>query len=204
MKRPVEIVAAAVAAAALLGLGACGSKAGAAAVVGGTRISEASISSLVQEAQAGERKLKRPVTPVEQASTAALNWQVRMIIVDAAAKKMSITATKTEVDEIVNKAYQEYGKDEVIAQLASNGFPESQIPAYARLTLLQSKVSQAVMKGEQDQAAQERLATFWQTLAGDMKVEIAPRFGTWNNDIIAIDPPKSKVASPASSPSTGQ
>lgn len=184
----------------LLALGACSTKAGAAAVVGDTRITEASLSAMVKDAQATERKLKRPVTPVEQASTAALNWQVRMVIVDTAAKRTNTTVTKTEIDDIVNKAYQDYGKDEVLAQLASNGFPESQIPAYARLTLLQSKVSQAVLKGEQDEAAQARLAEFWQSVATGLKIEIAPRYGTWNNDVISIDPPKSKVASPAGSP----
>ncbi len=185
-------------AAVLVALTACSSKAGAAAIVGDTRISESSLAAMVKEAQATERKLKRPITPVEQASSAALNWQVRMIIVDAAAKQTNTTVTKTEIDDIVNKAYQEYGKDEVLAQLASNGFPESQIPAYARLTLLQSKVSQAVLQGKQDEAAQARLAQFWQTIAAAQKVEIAPRYGTWNNDVIAIDPPESKVASPGS------
>jgi len=199
MKRRSAVVGAAVLA---LLLAACSSnqQAGAAAVIGKTRITEQRLSTLVTDAQATERKLKKPVTPVAQASASALNWQIRMVIVDIAAKEAKITASKTEVEELVNSAYKQYGKDSVLGQLASNGFSEAEIPTYARLTVLQSKISKAILQGQSDQAAQTRLASYWQSLSKSLKIQVAPRYGKWNSETLVLDPPKSEVSTPSGSP----
>jgi len=92
----------------------------------------------------------------------------------------------------------------VLEQLATNGYSEGYIAGYARLSVLQDKVSTKVLGGQTDQGAQAKLAAFWQDLSKSLKITIAPRYGSWNNDTLALDPPKSKVATPAGSPGTGQ
>jgi hypothetical protein len=187
-------------------LAACGmnKQAGAAAVVGDQRVTEQQLSDMVSQAQATQRKLKQPITPAAQSSNAALNWRVRQIIVDLAAKKVNVDATKTEVESVLNKAYEQYGKDKVLAELATNGFPESEIPGYARLTVLQEKISTKVLGGQTDQMAQAKVAQFWQGLSRSLNIQIAPRYGVWNNDTLSLDPPQSKIATPSGSPSIGQ
>ncbi|NBO45774.1 MAG: hypothetical protein EBU85_01940 [Actinobacteria bacterium] len=203
MKRRLPLLAAVLL---VVGLAGCGSnkQAGAAAIVGDQRVTEQQLSKMISDAQATQRRLKKPITPAAQSSASALNWKVREILVDAAAKKVNVDATKTEVESVLNKAYEQYGKDQVLAELASNGFSEAEIPGYARLTVLQEKISTRVLGGQTDQAAQAKVAEFWQTLSRSLKIQIAPRYGVWNNDTLSLDPPKSKVATPAGSPSIGQ
>lgn len=203
MKRVVPLLAAVVMLAA--GLSGCGNKeAGAAAIVGEKRITEQQLSEMVTAAQATERRLKKPLTPVQQSSASALNWRVRELLVDAGAVKVGVDATKTEIEGVVKKAYSQYGKDQVLEQLATNGYSEGYINGYARLSVLQDKVSKKVLGGQADQGAQQKLATFWRDLSKGLKIKIAPRYGTWNDETLSLDPPKSKVATPAGSPSTGQ
>lgn len=203
MKRFIPVLVAAIMVAA--GVSGCGNKqAGAAAIVGDQRITEKQLSDMVTAAQATERRLKKPLTPVQQSSSSALNWRVRELLVDVAAKKAGVDATKTEVEGVVTKAYEQYGKDKVLEQLAANGYSEGYIAGYARLSVLQEKVSRKVLAGQTDEAAQMKLAKFWQDTSKSLKITIAPRYGSWNDETLALDAPKSKVATPAGSPDTGQ
>src|SRR5262249_52113110 len=151
-----------------VGLGACQpAEAGAAAIVGDTRISESSVSAAANEAgAAGEAQPTGTVQPLDQ--TVLLRQNVTPMItselVEIPPAEEGGTVTQTEVDNIIAQAKSGSPSDAAFeAGLAAQaGVPPSAVEDFARDYLLRQNLGEKLAPtGDltaQNQAAADKLA----------------------------------------------
>jgi hypothetical protein len=184
--------------AASLALTSCSdsAKVGAAFTAGSARMSESELTSLIDESRKAQTDLGVEVSAAVDIASGALNAHIWQEIVNVAAAARKVTVTKTELSDILNAEYSRSGKKNVQGQLASIGYPPRMAEDYARLVLLQNKVSQQVAGGKTDAAAQAKVAKFWSDTATSLKITVAPRYGTWDSTALQVTPPQNPNTNP--------
>ena len=170
---------------------------GAAYTAGTYRMSEQQLTDLVKECQDAEKKLGVQASVVADVTSGAINAHIWESIISTAAVAKKVTVTDSEVTQILVTQYNKSGKTAVQGQLAANGFPPRIVNDYARMVLLQSKISNAVAGGQTGAAAQGVVGAFWTKTAADMKITVAPRYGTWDETSLQVKPPVNPNVSPA-------
>jgi hypothetical protein len=179
------------------------SQVGAAATVGSTRITQATVQKSIDGILAERAKV---ATAGMQLATGAelnrsqLRFHLISFLLGAVAADEKITITKAEIDTRRATIITQLGgeanlpKALVSANIASSDFPE-----YLQLILQSEKVAQVAVAGG---VAQADSGTAIQNLviakATKLKVTVNPQYGKWDpvtGDVVATD-----VASPAASP----
>ncbi|MFJ2028801.1 SurA N-terminal domain-containing protein [Streptosporangium sp. NPDC087985] len=167
-------------AAAGVALTACSAtQAGAAAVVGGERISSSQLDSSVREYEAALAKIE--VSPDQLRSYGSLPQLVLFRLATArqsiiAAESKGVTATDGEIDQFISA---NGGQAQYEQQLLQNAVAPSQARDYAKASLLFSKLA-AHYGGGTDEAALQRGQVQAVKDVESVKITWNPRYGTLN------------------------
>ncbi|MFE9774981.1 SurA N-terminal domain-containing protein [Streptomyces sp. NPDC005931] len=185
-RRSALLLTAAIAAAAPV-LTACGSDArpGAAAVVGGQRITVSQLENRVNEVREAQRAAVPDEAQYEQAISRTgsltrdtLHGMVLDRVLQRAARDAGVTVTRREIQQMRSGLEQQAGGVEALetAWLQQYGVPPQRLDENLRLQLEAQKLA-------------ERLGTetsrpeFWKALSKaseDLDVDLNPRYGTWD------------------------
>ncbi|GGZ16580.1 SurA N-terminal domain-containing protein [Streptomyces poonensis] len=189
-RRTALLLSAAIAAAAPL-LTACGGEAhpGAAAVVGGQRITVAQLENRVNEVRAAQRAAAPDDAQYEQAvagtgglTRSTLQGMVLDRVLDRAAADAGVDVTRKEVQDFRASLEGQAGGAQALetAWLQQYGVAPRHLDDNLRTEVQAQKLAAALgvdMNTEQGKAA------FWRTLSeasGELDVDLNPRYGTWD------------------------
>ena len=190
----------------VLALAGCSSspqKAGAAAVVGDVAISESTVAAAVS--QAGVEITSLPVDAIEQAPSLTQLGQMvidRMVLsqlILTAAKTNNITTSNGEINGLLQDAYDQYGKEQILAQLVvQNGVSSDQLDEFGRDVVIQRKLMAALDPTGDTTSQSAALGAYLADLAKNVGVTLSPRYGTWSPDDIASIPGDNSLSIPVS------
>ncbi|MBC2869136.1 SurA N-terminal domain-containing protein [Streptomyces mexicanus] len=185
-RRTALVLSAAIVAAAPL-LTACGNDAhpGAAAVVGGHRITVAQLQSRVDEVRRAQRAAVADETQYQQAVAGTgtltrdtLHQMVLDRVLDRAARDAGVTVTAREVQAMRAGLEQQAGGPEGLrrAWLQQYGVPPQRLDDNLRLQVEAQKLA-AKLHTDPSQPA------FWKALStasGELHIDLNPRYGAWD------------------------
>lgn len=168
-------------------LTACGNSEhpGAAAVVGGQRISVAQLQSRVDEVRKAQRAAVADETQYQQAvartGTLARDTLHEMVldrVLDRAARDAGVTVTRREVQAVRSGLEQQAGGAQALrtAWLQQYGVPPQRLDDNLRLQVEAQKLA-AALQTDTSQPA------FWKALStasGTLHVDLNPRYGAWD------------------------
>lgn len=191
-RRTALLLSAAIAAAAPL-LTACGNDAhpGAAAVVGGERITVTQLENRVNEVRAAQRAASTDQTQYQQVvaqssalTRTTLNGMVLEKVLDQALKDAGVTVTRKEVQKYRSDLEGTAGGAEAleVAYLQRYNVAPEQLEESLRSDVEVQKLSTALGA---DLNTQEGGTAFWQALSEASKrldVDLNPRYGNWGVD----------------------
>nr|WSW68824.1 SurA N-terminal domain-containing protein [Streptomyces sp. NBC_00995] len=183
--------------AALLGaaplLAACGSQAhpGAAAVVGGDRITVATVQGQVAEvrqAQDTSEQSAQITSQSGQLGRAKLHGLILDRVLDKASADAGVTVTRAEIQQVRAQAVAQYkGEDGLrAAVLQERWIAPGQIDAFLREQVQLTKLGQALGADPTTPAGTKTLGDALTKASEALKVDVNPRFGTWNNQQIQL------------------
>nr|WSY54365.1 SurA N-terminal domain-containing protein [Streptomyces sp. NBC_00886] len=186
-RRRTALVLTAVIAAAAPALTACGNEAhpGAAAVVGGQRITVAQLESRVNEVRAAQRsavqneaQYERTIATTGGLTRETLYGMVFDQVVHRAAQNAGVTVTRKDIQDMRAGLAQQAGGSKALEAtwLAQYGVPPKRLDDNLRLQVEGRKLA-AELGTDTTQAA------FWKALSSASKqlhVDLNPRYGTWD------------------------
>ncbi|WP_369235730.1 SurA N-terminal domain-containing protein [Streptomyces sp. R21] len=189
-RRTALILSAAIVAAAPL-LTACGSEAhpGAAAVVGGQRITVAQLESRVNEVRAAQRAATKDDAQYEQAiaktgslTRDTLHGMVLDRVLDRAAKDAGVSITRKDTQQMRTALEQQAGGSKALqtAWLQQYGVAPSRLDESLRTEIEAQKLAAALGV---DMNTNEGKATFWKAMSASSRklgVDLNPRYGAWD------------------------
>ncbi|MFD7865439.1 SurA N-terminal domain-containing protein [Streptomyces sp. NPDC057682] len=174
-------------------LTACGSQAhpGAAAVVGGDRITVATVQGQVADVRKaqGESKQAEQITDQSgQLARAKLHGLILDRILDKASADAGVTVTRAEVQQMRASAAAQYqGEDGLrAAVLQERWIAPDQIDAFLREQIQLTKLGQSLGADPTTPEGTKILGEALSEASKALKVDINPRFGTWNNQQIQL------------------
>jgi hypothetical protein len=204
LEQYVKKILALIAALSLVTLTACGNS-NAAATLGKTTISQsqlqATVDTILKEREGVD------VSQMQLESGASLNRsQLRFLIItkifDQIAAELKLGVTKTEIATTRANMIDQSGgaatfaTNLVAAQIASTNFD-----TYVRAILISDKITKALAdSGVAEADVSAKLSQLVQAKTKQLKIQINPRYGTWDDaagDIVAADSAGSAVQVPA-------
>ena len=178
----------------VLGLSGCG-KVDSAATIGDITISQASAQSIVDEVLAERAKVD--TSQMQLQSGSALNRsQLRFTIVttlfDEIAKELKLSITSTELTQAESELITQSGGQEALAQnLVAAEIAPKNFDRYIRAIVTSNKIQEALIaSGVAQEEVSARISQLVNAKAAQLKVEVNPRYGTWDSttgDIVATD-----------------
>lgn len=183
--------------AALLGaaplLAACGSQAhpGAAAIVGGDRITVASVQGQVEEVRQAQDTSKQAAQITNQSGQlgrAKLHGLILDRVLDKASADAGVTVTRAEIQQMRQQAVAQYKGEAGLraAVLQERWIAPDQIDAFLREQIQLTKLGQALGADPTTPAYTKTLGDALTKASKALKVDVNPRFGTWNNQQIQL------------------
>ena len=184
----------------VLALSGCG-KVDSAATVGDITISQASAQSIIDEVLAERTKID--ASQMQLQSGNALNRsQLRFTIVttlfDEIAKELKLEISSTEIEKTKADLIAQSGGQEALAKnLVAAEIAPSNFDNYVRAIITSNKLQEALKaSGVSDADVSARITQLINAKAAELKVEVNPRYGTWDQDtgdIVATDAAGSAV-----------
>ena len=184
----------------VLALSGCG-KVDSAATVGDITISQASAQSIIDEVLAERTKID--ASQMQLQSGNALNRsQLRFTIVttlfDEIAKELKLEISSTEIEKAKADLIAQSGGQEALAKnLVTAEIAPSNFDNYVRAIITSNKLQEALKaSGVSDADVSARITQLINAKAAELKVEVNPRYGTWDQDtgdIVATDAAGSAV-----------
>lgn len=178
----------------VLGLSGCG-KVDSAATLGDITISQASAQAIVDEVLAERAKVD--TSQMQLQSGSALNRsQLRFTIVttlfDEIAKELKLSITSTELTQAESELISQSGGQEALAQnLVAAEIAPKNFDRYIRAIVTSNKIQDALLaSGVSQEEVSARISQLVNAKAAQLKVEVNPRYGTWDpttGDIVATD-----------------
>ncbi|MFI1357226.1 SurA N-terminal domain-containing protein [Streptomyces sp. NPDC020898] len=189
-RRTALFLSAAIVAAAPL-LTACGNEAhpGAAAVVGGNRITVSQLESRVNEVRAAQRaatsdqaQYAQTVARTGSLTRDTLHTMVLDRVLNQAAKDAGVTVTRKDVQDLRTALEQQAGSAKALedAWLQQYGVAPSRLEDNLHTEIVAQKLAAALGA---DMNSEEGKATFWKAMSEASKtldVDLNPRYGTWD------------------------
>jgi hypothetical protein len=184
----------------VLALSGCG-KVDNAATIGDISISQASMQSTIDEVLAERTKVDTAGMQV-QAGNALNRAQLRFMIVttlfDEIAKELKLTVTSTEIEKAKSELVAQSGGQEALARnLVGAEIASSNFDRYVRAIITSNKIQDALIAtGVAQEDVSMRISQLVNAKAAELKVEVNPRYGTWDKDtgdIVATDSAGSAV-----------
>lgn len=188
-----------------LALSACTpTQAGAAAIVGQTRITETHVNQAAAEAEQAAATL--PDTPENALDTSTFlrentNRLINSVVLEKTCAEEGIVVTQAEVDALLLQAAGGQPPAVLAATVAAQlAVPPSELNQFAKDFLLSQKLGQKLVPGSdaaaQSAAARARVA---QT-AAQLDVTVSPRYGAWDPAQAAITQGLDDLSRPAVAP----
>jgi len=184
----------------VLALSGCG-KVDSAATIGDITISQASAQATVDEVIAERSKID--ASQMQLQSGNALNRsQLRFTIVttlfDEIAKELKLEISSTEIEKAKADLIAQSGGQEALAKnLVAAEIAPSNFDNYVRAIITSNKLQEALKaSGVSDADVSARITQLINAKAAELKVEVNPRYGTWDQDtgdIVATDAAGSAV-----------
>lgn len=184
----------------VLALSGCG-KVDSAATIGDITISQASAQSIIDEVLAERTKID--ASQMQLQSGNALNRsQLRFTIVttlfDEIAKELKLEISSTEIEKAKADLIAQSGGQEALAKnLVAAEIAPSNFDNYVRAIITSNKLQEALKaSGVSDADVSARITQLINAKAAELKVEVNPRYGTWDQDtgdIVATDAAGSAV-----------
>jgi len=181
-------------------LSGCG-KVDTAATVGSMTISQSSAQATVDEVLAERAKVD--TTQMQLQSGNALNRnQLRFMIVttlfDEIAKELKLEVSSTEIAKTKSDLItQSGGQDALAKNLVAAEIAPSNFDRYVRAIITSNKIQEALKaSGVADADVSTRITQLVTAKAAQLKVQVNPRYGTWdqqNGTIVATDSAGSAV-----------
>lgn len=184
----------------VLALSGCG-KVDNAATIGDISISQASMQSTIDQVLAERTKVDTAGMQV-QTGNALNRAQLRFMIVttlfDEIAKELKLTVTSTEIEKAKSELVAQSGGQEALARnLVGAEIASSNFDRYVRAIITSNKIQDAlVATGVAQEDVSMRISQLVNAKAAELKVEVNPRYGTWDKDtgdIVATDSAGSAV-----------
>lgn len=169
---------------------------GAAVTAGDYRMSEQQLTDLVKESQKAQKQYGASVTAASDLSMAAINAHIFEQILIAAAKTAAVKVSDSQANGYMNQQYAAAGKPAVLGQWASIGYPPRIAKDYARMYLLFNAVSVVAADGKSGQAGQEKVMQYLSKAAADLKINVAPRYGSYDVMNLRLQEPANSNVSP--------
>lgn len=164
-------------------------KAGAAAVIGETKIPSSVVTNQVNEVRVDientSLELLQDLPTMTLLSQMVIDRLVLEEILKVAVADMNIEVTDAEVGEYRDFVFRNYGEAEVKAQLASrNGVAEKYVDAYMHDILVQRDIMNELAPGMPEEVQAAALYKYLSGIAEDLRVEVSPRYGTWDSEVM--------------------
>jgi hypothetical protein len=189
-------LAAATAAVAVLALSGCGSSpAGAAATLGDTRISDATLTAQVQEVL--EAKGQPADSPDASLVQQTLGRMITIELLDTLAAREGVEVTQGQIDEEYANYSAQVGGDDALQELfLQENVAPSQLESIIRLQIQAQLLGIAL--APEGSAEEQGTAVFEAAalLSEELDTTIAPRFGTWDPATLSLGPTPEDLAAP--------
>ncbi len=159
-------------------------QAGAAATIGNHVIKTKEVTSQLAEietqlAEAPAQQLQTPSSA--QLAQSVLNRLIATDIMGTAVAKLKISVKDSEVSNLRDSIFQQYGEESVTLQLAAQqGVPKSQLDSFFKLVLSQNYIGTTLNPKGSPQKQSEAGANYLINLAKSADVSVSPRYGVWN------------------------
>lgn len=169
-------------------LSACGaSKPGAAAIVGDDRISDSQLAEVVQETLVALGQPKD--APADQLTGQVLQRMVTMSLVDTLAAQEGVVATQGEIDGLTRQyEAQAGGREQVEQTFVQQNVAPSMIAPLIRLNILATKLGQKLAPAADANGQTQSVVAALGALSTAEGTSIAPRYGTWSAEQLALGP----------------
>ncbi|MFI6861198.1 SurA N-terminal domain-containing protein [Streptomyces sp. NPDC050421] len=174
-------------------LAACGSQAhpGAAAVVGGDRITVATVQGQVAEVRQAQDTSKQAAQITDQSGQlgrAKLHGLILDRVLDKASADAGVTVTRAEIQQMRQQAVAQYkGEDGLrAAVLQERWIAPDQIDAFLREQIQLTKLGEALGADPTTPAGTKVLGDALTKASKALKVDVNPRFGAWDNQQIQL------------------
>ena len=189
-------LAAATAAVAVLAVSGCGSSpAGAAATLGDTRISDATLTAQVQEVL--EAKGQPADSPDASLVQQTLGRMITIELLDTLAAREGVEVTQGQIDEEYANYSAQVGGDDALQELfLQENVAPSQLESIIRLQIQAQLLGIAL--APEGSAEEQGTAVFEAAalLSEELDTTIAPRFGTWDPATLSLGPTPEDLAAP--------
>jgi len=172
---------------------------GAAATVGGTRITEAELANQV------EAILKAQGRPVDAAdadlTTSTLSRMVTVELVEQASAQAGISITQGEIDTALAGYVAQAGSQQEVEKIfIDGGIAPAQIESIIVLNLRAQALGQVLLPDAEPQAQGAELVRQLGQFSIEQGTTISPRYGSWNPVALQVGPLESPLAVPPASP----
>lgn len=174
-------------------LAACGSQAhpGAAAVVGGDRITVATVQGQVAEVRQAQDTSKQAAQITNQSGQlgrAKLHGLILDRVLDKASEDAGVTVTRAEIQQMRQQAVAQYKGENGLrsAVLQERWIAPDQIDAFLREQIQLTKLGQALGADPTTPAGTKVLGDALTKASKALKVDVNPRFGAWDNQQIQL------------------
>lgn len=185
-----SVSAAAIVAAPLLT--ACGSEAhpGAAAVVGGERITVAQLQARVKSvrtAQEGSPQAAQLVQNTGQLSLSTLNSMIFDRVLARSARDAGVEASRGDVQKWRDSAEQRAGGAERLkAMWLQQAIAPSEIDGVVRNQILMDGIAKKLGVDRAQPQGQQKLAQMLAKTSRELGIDVNPRFGKWDNQQVML------------------
>jgi hypothetical protein len=184
----------------VLALSGCG-KVDSAATVGDITISQASAQSIIDEVLAERTKIDASQMQLQSGNAlnrAQLRFTIVTTLFDEIAKELKLEISSTEIEKAKADLIAQSGGQEALAKnLVAAEIAPSNFDNYVRAIITSNKLQEALKaSGVSDADVSARITQLINAKAAELKVEVNPRYGTWDQDtgdIVATDAAGSAV-----------
>ncbi len=187
------------AAVAVLILSACDAKeAGAAAVVGSSRISESQVNANAQAVVDELTRTKAAVPSTDTLLKAQVEFLVDAELVQQAAAKKGISISQGQVDALIERSGGRKTLEQQFVGQQDLWLPPGQLDTLAREFLTQQALGINLAPGKTSDEQGQAATAYVTEVAKQVGVNVSPRYGVWDSSTLQI----SGVANDLSVPST--
>ena len=190
MKKIIALIAAV----SLFSLSACG-QVNSAATLGDVTITQEDLQTTVTEMLKAREGVDTTQMQLETGATlnrSQLRFKIITTIFDAIAKELQLKITTAEITKMsADMVTQSGGADAFAKNLVAAQIAESNFPVYVHAVLISNKLTAALKaSGVADADVSAKISELVSAKAKQLKINVNPRYGTWDNatgDIVAKD-----------------
>jgi hypothetical protein len=199
--KPGKIIAALAGAAIFtVGASACSSaNPGQAAIVGDTKISEASIGD---QMRAVNEAVGRPAeAPGPELARTIVSANIGYALIDQTAAKVKAAVTQGQLDQVYSQQISQVGGADQLRQAAAQaGIPPQNLQRDLRAQLLAAAIANTVAPGAQQQEQQAAFVAAVKDVARSIDVEVSPAYGVWDPENLQLIEDPAAVSRPEKQP----